>query len=72
MSEPAEELTPTINISGVQAADINVTRNDAAQSKVIQYGSCSSYSHAILAIGSGICIIAPTISLNRVHSTRHS
>ena len=58
MSEPAEELTPTIDISGVQAADIIVTRNDAAQSKVIQYGSCSSYSHAILALGSGMCIEA--------------
>ena len=67
MSEPAEELTPTINISGVQAADINVTRNDAAQSKVIQYGSCSSYSHAILALGDGMCIEATGAGVDVEH-----
>ena len=61
MSSQAQQTattTPVIDLSGIQAADIIVTRNDSTNSKIIRYGSCSSYSHAILALGNGQCIDA--------------
>jgi len=47
-----------VDVSGLQPADIIVTRNEQAQSKVIRAGSCSTYSHAILVLENGKCIEA--------------
>lgn len=47
-----------VDVSGLQAADIIVTRNEDTQSKVIRAGSCSTYSHAILVLDNGKCIDA--------------
>lgn len=47
-----------VDISGLQPADIIVTRNEHTQSKVIRAGSCSTYSHAILVLDYGQCIDA--------------
>lgn len=57
-SSSAQPTTTTrkIDISSVQPADIIVTRNEHAQSKIIRAGSCSTYSHAILALDNGLCI----------------
>ncbi|MGH1487387.1 MAG: hypothetical protein ACRBCI_14325 [Cellvibrionaceae bacterium] len=53
-----ESKPTTFDISDIRPADIIVTRNDHTQSKVIQVGSCSSYSHALLAVGNGMGIEA--------------
>ncbi len=54
----------SIDVSGLQPADIIVTRNEATQSKVIRYGSCSTYSHAILMLERGKCIEATSKGVN--------
>jgi len=50
--------TPTLDLSQVRPADIIVTWSGGAASKAIRIGSCSSYSHAILALDGGKCIHA--------------
>lgn len=47
-----------IDLRKVQAGDIIVTREKSLQSKLIRVGTCSSYSHAILALGNSMCIEA--------------
>lgn len=57
MSTEAINLKPSqtklLDLTDIKPADIIVTRNNHAQSKVIRVGSCSSYSHALLAIENG-------------------
>ncbi|AJQ96097.1 hypothetical protein [Gynuella sunshinyii] len=48
----------SIDISGVQPADIILVRGDGMQSNVITSGSCGEFSHAILAVGNGRCVEA--------------
>ncbi len=55
-STPAAK--PVIDLSGVQTADIILTRNEETQSKAIRVGSCSAYSHAILVLDKNECIEA--------------
>ena len=48
--------TLTLDLTGVQPADIIVSTTDQTTSKAIRIGSCSSYSHAILVLENGDCI----------------
>ncbi len=67
MSTQAIHVTPVskIDLTDIQPADIIVTRADSSQSKIIQAGSCSTYSHALLAIGNGQGIEAVGKGMNK-------
>lgn len=54
------------NISHIQAADILVTNSASTQSFAIRSGTCTQFSHAIMALGNGMCIEALSSGVRKV------
>jgi len=67
VAAPINTVSPTLDLSTIQPADIILTASKTAGSAAIRYGSCGAFSHAILALKNGMCIQAmPETGVARV------